>query len=126
LNDVLIIGAILYLQATPKEFPFAAVGPGNLVKRLRELVFKVHMWNEKEAELVVWLLFIGAICARKGPDRIWYIAQIEKLTRRLGFKEWPILKEKLEAFWWVGELHGNAAREVWEEAEVLRSVLNGE
>jgi hypothetical protein len=126
LDDVLRIGAILYLQATPQEFPFAAIGPGNLVKRLRELVFKMHMWNEKEAELVMWLLFIGAMCARKGPDRIWYIAQIEKLTRRLRFKDWEVVRQRLEAFWWVSGLHEKAAKELWEEVEVLGSVMSGE
>ncbi|KAE9369661.1 hypothetical protein N431DRAFT_344728 [Stipitochalara longipes BDJ] len=124
LDDVLRIGAILYLQATPQEFPYAAVGPGNLVKKLRGLVFRVPMWNEMEAELMMWLLFIGTMCARKGPDRIWYVAQIGKLTARLGLSDWDIVKQKLEEFWWVGGLHEKAAREVWEEAEVLRSVMS--
>jgi hypothetical protein len=73
LDDVLRIGAILYLQTIPQEFPHAAVGPGNLVKTLRVFVFNVHMWSVKEGELVLWLLFMGAMCASKGPDRIWYI-----------------------------------------------------
>jgi Fungal specific transcription factor domain len=124
LDDVLRIGAILYLQATPQEFPYAAVGPGNLVKKLRSLVFKVHMWNEREAELVMWLLFIGAMCAKRGPDRIWYIAQIEKLARRLGFKTWNVVKEKLEMFWWVSGLHQKATKEVWDEVEVLSNVMS--
>jgi hypothetical protein len=124
LDDVLRIGAILYLQATPQEFPYAAIGPGNLVRKLRGLVFKVHMWNQREGELVMWLLFIGAVCAKKGPDRIWYIAQIQKLTKRLRLREWGVVKEKLEAFWWVTGLHEKAARDAWEEAEVLRSVMS--
>jgi hypothetical protein len=86
LDDVLRIGAIMYLQITPQEFPRAAVGPGNLVKKLRGLVLNVHMWNVRGAELVLWLLFVGAMCARKGPDRIWYIDQIEKLTGELRFR----------------------------------------
>lgn len=76
----------MYLQITPQEFPRAAVGPGNLVKKLRGLVLNVHMWNVRGAELVLWLLFVGAMCARKGPDRIWYIDQIEKLTGELRFR----------------------------------------
>jgi hypothetical protein len=126
LDDVLRIGAIMYLQITPQEFPHAAVGPGNLVKKLRGLVLNVHMWNVREAELVLWLLFVGAMCARKGPDRIWYIDQIEKLTGELRFRGWDVVKEKLEMFWWVSELHEKAAKESWEEVEVLRSVMSGE
>ena len=84
------------------------------------------MWNVREAELVLWLLFVGAMCARKGPDRIWYIDQIEKLTRGLRFRGWDVVKGNLEMFWWVRELHEKAAKEVWEEVEVLRSVMSGE
>jgi hypothetical protein len=126
LDDVLRIGAILYLQATPQEFPYVALGPGNLVKRLRELVFNVPMRNEREAELIMWLLFIGAMCARKGPDRIWYIDQIGKLTAKLGLSEWIVVKQKVGEFWWVNTLHDKTAREAWEEAEVLRSVMSVE
>jgi hypothetical protein len=126
IDDVLRIGALLYLQATPRELPFAVVGPGNLVKELREFVSNVHMWNEREAELVLWLLFMGAICGRKGPDRVWYIVQIEKLTERLRLREWDVVKKKLEAFWWVSGLHEKAAKKAWEESEVLRSVMSGE
>jgi hypothetical protein len=126
IDDVLRIGALLYLQATPRELPFAAVGPGNLVKELRELVFNVHMWSEREAELVLWLLFMGAISGRNGADRIWYVVQIEKLTERLRLREWDVVKKKLEAFWWVSGLHEKAAKKAWEECEVLRSVMSGE
>lgn len=92
---------------------------------MREFVFNVHMWNERGADLVLWLLFMGAICARKGPDRVWYIAQIEKLAGRLRLREWDVVKKKLEAFWWVSGIHEKAARVVWEEAEILRSVMGG-
>ena len=126
IDDVLRIGALLYLQATPRELPFAVVGPGNLVKELREFVSNVHMWNEREAELVLWLLFMGAISARNRPDRIWYIVQIEKLMERLRLREWDVVKKKLEAFWWVSGLHEKAAKKAWEESEVLRSVMSGE
>jgi hypothetical protein len=94
------------------------------VRKLRGLVFKVHMWNQRQGELVMWLLFIGAMCAKKGPDRIWCIAQIAKLTKRLRLREWGAVKEKLEAFWWATGLHEKAARDAWEEAEVLRSVMS--
>jgi hypothetical protein len=69
---------------------------------------------------------MGAMCARKGPHRIWYIDQIERLTGRLRFRGWDVVKEKLERFWWVSGLHEKAAKEVWEEVEVLRSVMSGE
>ncbi|KAH9212956.1 hypothetical protein DL95DRAFT_447303 [Leptodontidium sp. 2 PMI_412] len=88
LDEVLRIGALLYVSETPKEFPNAAVGPVKLVRRLRELVMQVQMWNEREAGLVLWLLFIGGIAARKGEDRLWIVVQIERLAGKLGLERW--------------------------------------
>jgi len=123
LNEILRIGALLYIQAAPQEFPHAAVGPGNLVRKLRETVLSVQMWNEREGVLVMWLLVIGAISARKGDDRIWFIAQIEKLSGRLGFREWGEVKGKLEGLWWVSGLHDKPGKEVWGQVEGLRCVM---
>jgi hypothetical protein len=120
LNKVLRVGALLYTQIAPQEFPHAAVGPGNLVKKLKELVLSVQMWNERETVLVMWLLFMGAMSTRKRDDRVWFIAQIEKLSGRLGFGEWGEAKGKLEGLWWVSGLHDKRGREVWGEVEGLR------
>jgi hypothetical protein len=125
IDEVLRIGALLYIQATPQEFPYAALGPRNLVARLRELVLSVQMWNEREGVLVMWLLFMGAMSSRKGGDRIWFVAQIEKLSGRLGFGEWGEVRGKLEGLWWVSELHEKGGREVWEDVEVVRCVIRG-
>jgi hypothetical protein len=120
LDKVLRIGALLYIQAAPQEFPHAAIGPSNLVKKLRELVLSVQMWNEREGVLVMWFLFMGAMSARKGDDRIWFIAQIEKLSGRLGFGEWGEVKEKFEGLWWVDGLHEKRGMEIWGDVKALR------
>lgn len=122
-DEVLKIGALLFITATPQEVPFATLGPGSIVKRFRELVLSVQMWNEREGVLVMWLLFIGAMCARKGEDRVWFVAQIEKLTAKLAFREWKDVREKLEGLWWVSGVHEKAAREIWVEVGVMKKVV---
>ncbi|KAG4429356.1 hypothetical protein IFR05_015155, partial [Cadophora sp. M221] len=124
LDEVLRIGALLYISETPKEFPNAAVGPVKLVRRLRELVMQVQMWNEREAGLVLWLLFIGGIAARKGEDRLWFVVQIEKLVRKLGLERWGDVRGRLEELWWVEGIHEKVCRELWDEVVVLKGIAN--
>ncbi|PVH76068.1 hypothetical protein DL98DRAFT_657766 [Cadophora sp. DSE1049] len=119
LDEVLKIGALLYISETPKEFPNAAVGPLKMVKRLRELVMQIQMWNEREAGLVLWLLFFGGIAARKGEDRVWFSVQIERLSGKLGLNEWGEVRARLEVLWWVEEIHEKPCRELWDEVIVL-------
>lgn len=121
LDEVLRLGAMLYISETPKEFPSAAVGPVKLVRRLKELVMQVQMWNAKEAGLVLWLLFMGGIAARNGEDREWYVSQIDKLTGRLNVNMWGGVRGRLEKLWWVGAIHERPCRELWDEV-VVKSV----
>ncbi|KAH7395644.1 hypothetical protein BKA64DRAFT_745837 [Cadophora sp. MPI-SDFR-AT-0126] len=122
LDEALRIGALLYISETPKEFPNAAVGPLKMVKRLGKLVMQVQMWNEKEAILVLWLLFFGGIAVRKGEDRVQFSVQIERLCGKLGLKEWGEVKARLEVLWWVEKIHERPCRDLWHEVVVLKEV----
>jgi hypothetical protein len=97
LNEVLRVGALLYIQATLQEFPFSAVGSRNLVAKLKSSVRMVKIRNRPESELMVWLLFMDGIEARDELDRAWFV-QIRKLTDRLGM-EWEDAKKALEGLW---------------------------
>lgn len=122
LDEALRIGALLYVQATPQEFPYSVVGPANLVARLKELVLTIQMWNTREGNLVMWLLFMGGISARKGEDNVWFVTQLEKLTARLRILEWEVANKKLGTLWWVGAIHEKPCRKLWEEVTALRMV----
>ncbi len=115
LDEALRLGAMLYISETPKEFPSAAVGPTKLVRRLRELVMQVQIWNEREAGLVLWLLFMGGIAAKKGEDRDAFVGPIKKLSGRLNVQGWAGARGRLEELWWVGAIHENPCRELWDE-----------
>ncbi|KAK0101579.1 hypothetical protein ONS95_006743 [Cadophora gregata] len=125
LDEVLRIGALLYISETPKEFPNAAVGPLKMVKRLRELVISVQMWNEKEAGLVFWLLFFGGIAARQSEDRVWFSVQIERLSKRLGISDWEDVRGRLEVLWWIKGIHEKTCRKLWDEVLILKEMKVG-
>ncbi|KAF8860638.1 hypothetical protein BDZ45DRAFT_688206 [Acephala macrosclerotiorum] len=124
LDETLRIGALLYVQATPQEFPFSAVGPAKLLRRLKELVLGIQMWNEREGSLVVWLLFMSGISARKGEDKVWFVSQLEKLTARLSILDWELVRGRLETLWWVGPVHEKPCKTLWDEVVALRMVAD--
>jgi hypothetical protein len=117
LNEVLRIGALLYIQATLQEFPFSAVGSRNLVVKLKESVMMVKIRNRQEGELMVWLLFMGGMEARDELERAWFVVQIRKLAGRLAM-EWEDVKKALEGLWWVRRIHEETARKLWAEVEI--------
>ena len=124
LDEVLRVGALLYMQATLQEFPSSAVGSRNLLQRLKESIMAVKVRNEREGALMVWLLFIGGIAARMGEERVWFVAQLGKLVCRLGLRSWDVVREELEGLWWVERIHGEICKRLWEEAVVVRNVMN--
>jgi hypothetical protein len=123
LEETVRMGALLYIHATPQEFPSSAVGPTNLVKRMKELVLSVPIWNEREGVLVVWLLLMACINTRQGRDRVWFVVQLEKLLVRLRLENWDITKKKLGELWWVQRLHEKECKIVWDEILELRNAL---
>lgn len=125
LEETLRIGALLYIHATPQEFPSSALGPTNLVKRMKELVLSVPIWNEREGVLVIWLLLMACVNARQGQDRIWFVFQLEKLLAKLGLDNWDVTKRKLEDLWWVQKLHEKVCKDIWDEVLGLRHALKG-
>jgi len=113
------------MQATLQEYPFSATGSINLVHKLKDAIMEVKIRNENEGALVLWMLFMGGVSARRGEDRIWFVAQIEKLSGRLGLGDWEAVNGEMQGLWWVEKIHEKPLREMWDEAVVLRSVTSG-
>jgi hypothetical protein len=119
LEEVLRLGSLLYIQATLQEFPLAAVGSRNLVRRLMESVMLVRINGVKQGELVVWLLMVGGMEAKFEDDRTWFVQQLDRLTRRLGIVDWGMLICGLESLWWIGRVHDTRGRRLWGEVKAL-------
>jgi len=123
IEETIRVGALLYIHITPLEFPSSAVGAANLVKRMKDLVSSVQLWDGIEDVLVVWLLFLACVNARRGEDRIWFIVQLEKVLSRVGLYEWEVARKQLEGLWWVRKLHEKAYKDIWDEIVGLRKAL---
>jgi hypothetical protein len=124
LDEVLRVGALLYIQATLQEFPFSAVGSRNLVRRLKASVMMVQIGNKAQGDLMVWLLFMGGIEAKDIEDRTWFAEQLGKLLSRLQMDTWDVVQQALENLWWIAKIHRDRCTKLWDEVVVLNNSRN--
>lgn len=124
LEEVLRVGALLYIQATLQEFPFSAVGSRNLVRRLKASVMMIQIGNKAQGELMVWLLFMGGIESKDIEDRKWFAEQLRKLLSRLRIDDWDVVQQALEGLWWIAKVHKNRCTRLWDEVVVRNNSKN--
>jgi len=67
----------------------------------------------------------GAMSARKGHARIWFVANIQRTLNNLRLDTWASLKVKLSCLWWVEKIHEKMCKAVFDEVVVLNGVLVG-
>lgn len=89
------------------------------MKGMKDSVMTVRIRNQKEGELMVWMLFMGGIETRDEADRVWFVEQIGKLVGRLGMV-WEGVMKALEELWWVAKIHEQRCRRLWDEVEIER------
>ncbi|TAQ89839.1 hypothetical protein B7494_g1825 [Chlorociboria aeruginascens] len=104
-DEVLSVGALMYMQETLQEFPYSAIGSGILVKRMKDLIPIVKITSKDEGALVTWLLFMGGLSSQQTEDRKWFVSHLERLTARLGIQIWDAVKGSLEGVLWIEKLH---------------------
>jgi hypothetical protein len=69
--------------------------------------------NEEDADLFMWLLFIGGVSVLAGPDKAWLVPKIHQAARSLGITTWDGVQQCLVLFPWIKALHDEAGRELW-------------
>lgn len=76
-----------------------------LVPLLREALQKIKIVSQDRSlqEFVLWCVVIGGIAAASGPERVWYVREMNILAVRLGMEcwEWSQVKSVLKGFAWV-------------------------
>lgn len=98
------------------------MGSQYLVQKLQDRVMNVRIENEDQGTLVLWCLFVGGACAKDELKRDWFEKQIDKLARRLGMRDWRVIKEALQKLWWVEDVHEKQFKSLWEEIAVFEGV----
>jgi hypothetical protein len=72
----------------------------------------IKIADKAQGELVVWLLFMGGLEAGIG-ERMWWVAQLERLCVRLGLGSWAVVRGVLEGLWWVGVVLEERCKMLW-------------
>jgi len=73
-------------------------------------------WNEA-ADLILWVTVMGAIASVGTPDRAWYLATLDRLTRQLDINSWTAMKERMKLFLWFEYTNDSDGLKLWREIE---------
>ncbi|EED13788.1 conserved hypothetical protein [Talaromyces stipitatus ATCC 10500] len=77
---------------------------------------------ELDTDLVLWMLFIGGIWIRNGPDDSWLYTKIRKLTRSMGLDSWEEIYPVISVFPWIKSLHNGPGVALWDSVYELSRV----
>jgi hypothetical protein len=80
------------------------------IERIRE-VFHFELFSP---ELWFWTAFVGGCAAFSRPERVWFRAELVKLRKELGIKEWYEAKRTLDKLVWMEEFH-EFGQGLWDE-----------
>lgn len=112
----LLVYYMVMLRSIPPE-PYLSSDVGKQLKTtLMRMDLLVH-W-QGHLDLLLWIAFMGACSATKGPLRDWYMFLLSGVNCQLGTKSWKDIKTILEKFLWARRCDslGNA---LWLEVEAL-------
>jgi hypothetical protein len=92
-----------------------------LVKQLKlelqELMDTMDIYQPEVLDLVIWATTLGAIAAKKTPERSWFVYVLKHLTEYSGLSRWDDLKERLERILWLRNACNAAGYQLWLEVQ---------
>jgi hypothetical protein len=88
-----------------------------LASQLQSNLSFLNSDKQKETELLLWILVMGAIAGMNTANRIWFVCAIREVASRLRVERWEELRGVLESFLWFGITNDRDGRIVWREAE---------
>jgi hypothetical protein len=97
-----------------------------LARRLKEsLIFlEAENYEPSIAGLCLWMLVLGGIAASDGPERMWFVTQLEILAWKCQICHWNAAEEILQLFLWLESACGAGGRILWTEAmKKIRNTL---
>lgn len=70
-------------------------------------------------DLLVWLLFIGAVCSQCLPmERAYFVSELAKASRLHGISSWQEARSILLGFFYADRVHLPMLRQVWQEVQL--------
>lgn len=70
-------------------------------------------------DLLIWLLFIGAVCSQCMPtERAYFVSELAKAAHLHGVNSWQEARSILLGFFYTDRVHLPMLRQVWQEVQL--------
>jgi hypothetical protein len=113
------IAAIIYMKIVFCQVEPAAPIHISLSNRLRIALMQTKLQScwDNLSELLLWVLFIGATVAQRGPTRSWLLVVSKMVCSYLQKLSWHDVKEILSKYLWSDRILEGRGRRLWLEVE---------
>jgi hypothetical protein len=116
MNELCCLGIQIYQVSITDHLPLRLdIDRLDLLSRLRNRLRDAGPELILYPYLYLWLVFIGGIVAPNNDDRSWFAARLNQVAEGLALCDWHPLKSTLESFLWVGKLHDEPGRLLWND-----------
>ncbi|PMD31034.1 hypothetical protein L207DRAFT_591968 [Hyaloscypha variabilis F] len=88
-----------------------------LVKLLRELAQRFQAHDAETQKVLLWVLFMGRASVFNDLGDWWIVPKIREICIDLNLRTWEDVRNILSRFPWVGSVHGQSGRSLWEKSE---------
>ncbi|KIX98345.1 uncharacterized protein Z520_05646 [Fonsecaea multimorphosa CBS 102226] len=113
------LATVIYSLLVVFPLPAIAAPFHRLARDIQELLLdsSLQPWSNEASDLILWATAMGAIAAIGSPDRAWFCATLDDLTRRLGIGNWATMRDRLGMFLWYQYTNDSDGIRLWTEIE---------
>ncbi|PQE04630.1 tachykinin family protein [Rutstroemia sp. NJR-2017a BBW] len=104
LEELLRIGAMLFISEARRKFGVDPVRTRALVSKLRRLFENTESWGEDERRLKIWVLVMAVCAAYSSRDYQWAVTSLKEMV---SVESWDDIVREGKKMWYVEEIFGN-------------------
>jgi hypothetical protein len=96
----------------------------DLARRLKAslVFFNLESYKPEVSGVHLWMLILGGIAASDGPERVWFVTQLEIFAIKCHTYDWAAVEEILRSLLWLESACGVAGRILWIDA--MKKICN--
>jgi hypothetical protein len=113
------IAAIMYIKVEFFQVERTVPLHVSLTEQLRIALMQTNLLScwDNLAELLLWVLFIGATVALRGPTKSWLLVVSKMVCSYLKMRSWHDVKETLSKYLWSDRIWEDHCRHFWFQVE---------
>ena len=107
MNQTLRLGVLMYLTTLLNEIPPSKSISTGIGSRLLAYLREVRQNDVLDAELGLWMVFIGTSLMQDGDGRNGFLQLGREVLGLTAWRTWEVVKGRLRGFYWVEGIHGD-------------------